>query len=47
MKFAKLLDDAGRPVREPLAVPGSVSFDAREGVAQAWAADGRTLIAEY
>jgi hypothetical protein len=46
MKFAKLLDDAGRPIREPLAVPGSVSFDAREGVAQVWAADGRTLIAE-
>lgn len=46
MKVAKLLDDAGRPVREPVAVPASVSFDAREGVAQAWAADGRTLIAE-
>jgi hypothetical protein len=46
MKIAKLLDEAGRPVREPVAVPGSVSFDAREGVAQAWAADGRTLIAE-
>lgn len=46
MKFAKLLDDAGRPVREPAAVPGSVSFDAREGVAQARAEDGRTLIAQ-
>ncbi len=46
MKFAKLLDDAGRPIREPLAVPGSVSFDAREAVAQAWSEDGRTLIAE-
>ncbi len=46
MKVAKLLDDSGRPIREPVAVPGSVSFDAREGVAQAWAADGRTLIAE-
>ena len=46
MKFAKLLDDAGRPIRDPVAVSGSVSFDAREGVAQAWAADGRTLIAE-
>lgn len=46
MKVAKLLDDSGRPIREPVAVPASVSFDAREGVAQAWAADGRTLIAE-
>lgn len=46
MKVVKLLDDTGRPVREPAAVPGSVSFDAREGVAQAWAEDGRTLIAE-
>jgi len=45
MKFAKLLDDAGRQVREPVAVPGSVSFDAREGVAQAWDEDGRALIA--
>lgn len=46
VKVAKLLDDSGRPIREPVAVPASVSFDAREGVAQAWAADGRTLIAE-
>lgn len=46
VKFAKLLDDAGGPIREPMVVPGSVSFDAREGVAQAWAEDGRTLIAE-
>lgn len=27
-------------------MPGSVSFDVRGGVAQAWAEDGRTLIAE-
>ena len=46
MKFAKLLDDAGRPIREPVAVLGSVSFDAREGVAQAWTANGRSLVAE-
>ena len=45
MKFAKLLDDAGRSVREPAAVPASVSFDAREGVAQAWNEDGRALVA--
>lgn len=46
MKFAKLLDEAGRRVREPLAVPASVSFDAREGVAQAWGDDGKRLLAE-
>lgn len=46
MKVAKLLDESGRPLREPVAVPGSVSFDAREGVAQAWDLGGRTLIAE-
>lgn len=40
LKSAKLLEDAGRPVRELGAVPESVSFDAREGVAQAWAEDG-------
>ena len=46
MRIAKLLDEFERPVPEPVAVQGSVSFDAREGVAQAWAAGGRTLIAE-
>ena len=46
MKFAKLLDSSGLPIREPEAVPGSVTFDAREGVAQAWSEDGRTLLAE-
>lgn len=46
MKFAKLLDDSGRTLREPVAVPGSVSFKASDGVAQAWGDDGRTLHAE-
>lgn len=46
MEVAKLFDGAGRPIQEPVAVPGTVSLDAREGVAQAWAADGRTLVAE-
>ncbi len=46
MKVAKLLDDSGRPIQVPIAVPGSVSFDAREGVAQAWTDEGRRLYAE-
>lgn len=46
MKFAKLLDPTGLPIREPEAVAGSVSFDAREGVAQAWDADGKVMLAE-
>lgn len=46
MKFAKLLDEAGAHVQEPLAVPATLSFDAKEGLAQAWADDGRTLLAE-
>ena len=46
MKFAKLLDQDGLPIRDPVAMLGSVSFDAREGVAQAWAADGQTMVAE-
>lgn len=45
LKFAKLLDSRGMPIREPGTVPGSVSFDARTGEAQAWAADGVTLLA--
>ncbi len=46
MKFAKLLDAQGRPIERPKTVPGSVSFNAREGVAHAWGADGKTLLAE-
>lgn len=46
MKFAKLLDAKGRTIERPKAVPGSVSFNAREGVAQVWGADGQTLLAE-
>lgn len=44
-QFAKLIDENGLPIREPAAVPGSVSFDARSGEAQAWAGDGRTMLA--
>jgi hypothetical protein len=46
MKFAKLMDDKGRQIKEPTAVEGSVSWTAAEGVAHAWAADGKTLLAE-
>lgn len=46
MKFAKLLDETGVPVQNPLAMPATLSFDAKEALAQAWAADGRTLLAE-
>ena len=40
MKFAKLLDEAEAHVQEPLAVAATLSFDAKEGLAQAWADDG-------
>lgn len=46
MKFAKLLDADGKPLRNPQAVAASLSFDAREGVAHAWAPDGRTQLAQ-
>lgn len=45
MRFAKLFDECGLPIKEPVTVPGSVSFDARTGEAQAWGADGVTLLA--
>lgn len=45
VKFAKLFDDKGMPIRDPEGVPGSVSFDARTGEAQAWSEDGVTLLA--
>lgn len=46
MKFAKLMTEAGVQVTSPKTEEGSVSFDQREGRAQAWAADGRTLLGE-
>lgn len=45
MKFAKLVDSAGGQIREPAAVAGSVTFDARSGEAHAWTEDGSTLLA--
>lgn len=39
------MDANGTQIQNPEAVLGSVSFDARTGEAQAWAEDGRTLIA--
>lgn len=46
MKFAKLMTTTGSQIASPKAVEGSVSYDAKEGKAYAWAADGRTLLAE-
>ncbi|MEJ6003867.1 hypothetical protein [Paucibacter soli] len=46
MKFCKLMTDDGSQVANPEAVAGSVSFSAKDGKAQAWGADGRTLLAE-
>ena len=45
MRFAKLLDKNGRQIARPKEIPGTISFDARTGEAQAWAEDGRTLLA--
>lgn len=46
MQFAKIMDDKGRQIARPIACDGSVSWDATTGAAQAWAADGKTLLAE-
>lgn len=46
MKICKLMTDDGRQIDKPETVEGSVSFSARDGKAQAWGADGRTLLAE-
>ena len=46
MKFTKLLDETGAPIQRPLAVSAIISLDAKEALAQAWAYDGRTLLAE-
>lgn len=46
MKFAKLMDDKGRQIAEPVAVEGSVSWTLTEGQAHAWSADGENLLAE-
>lgn len=36
----------GRSIDKPESIEGSVSFSARDGKAQAWGADGRTMLAE-
>ena len=46
MKFAKLLDDDGQPLRDGEVVEAQVSFNAREGIAQAFAPGQRAPIAE-
>ncbi len=44
-KIAKLLDDNGAGIDNQEFIEGSVSFDVRDGVAQAWGSDGKTLVA--
>lgn len=44
--FAKLMDTQGREIARPALVEGSVTWNQRDGKAQAWAADGKTLLAE-
>ena len=46
MQFSKLFNDDGEMIDDPTVVPTSVSWDARDGVAQAWTPDGLHLIAE-
>ena len=46
MKFAKLIDDAGSQISTPIPQDGSVSWDLKSGLAHAWAADGKTPLAE-
>jgi len=46
VQFAKIMDKKGRQIARPMACDGSVSWDATNGVAQAWGADGKTLLAE-
>lgn len=46
MKFAKLMTKSGAQIAAPEALEGSVSFDQKDGKAHAWAADGKTVLAE-
>lgn len=46
MRFAKLTTGNGRQIEQPKTTDVSVSFNANDGRAQAWAADGSTLLAE-
>lgn len=46
MQFAKLLTPEGAQIPRPVAVTGSVSWDAGSGLANAWAEDGVTPLGE-
>ena len=46
MKFAKLMTKTGAQIAAPKAEHGSVSFDQKDGKAQAWGPDGTSLLAE-
>lgn len=46
MKVAKLYDNQGRAIATPTAIEGSISWQAKTGDAYAFAADGKTIIAE-
>lgn len=46
MKIAKLYDHNGKMIREPVPMPGSISWQSKTGEAYAFDADGKTIIAE-
>lgn len=46
MRIAKLMTDTGEQIADPVPVLGSVSFQARDGKAMAFGADGRVVLAE-
>ncbi len=46
MMFAKLMNTQGGRIDRPTAVEASISYTAKDGRAFAFAADGKTLIAE-
>jgi hypothetical protein len=45
MKFTKLMDNKGRRLKKTQAVDGSINWEP-DGKAYAWAADGKTCLAE-
>ncbi|WP_018151432.1 hypothetical protein [Leeia oryzae] len=45
-KFAKLIDQDGRAIHHPELVEGSITWSAMDSMAQAWSADGRTMLCE-
>jgi len=46
MRFAKLIDTKGRQISDPVAIEGSLSFDAKTGEAHAWDETGKIMLAE-